>query len=577
MKRFFEYCEDNWQDMEYDKTRVDTALGMFAEAKHCVEADSVYARRLALIDEFLEALRSKAQLLGQKRGPVTQLRTVWGPKDPIVIDGRLNDDYWVNCPTSSTGRLRELQTGRQPIFGTTVMAAWDRGHLYFGIRCDEHAGPAVGQPSGKDKKPELNIATTKNEDQSIWYGDLIEIELDTDSHSYYQIAVNPSGALIDLDRGADKSAWYRWQSQAEVATHVAEDHWTVEIRIPVTEDDNDPLNQVIGRKPSSSLPWHFNICRQRIRENGSEYSAFSPTGTAGFHVPMKFGYLHDGRSHRFEADPSVTDYLIASRAASDLMRGRQYDEALTAFLGLAEGEKVTEFQRSDALQDAAACARNLKDFAQANSLVEQVPIESVAKTIRMENLLAERQWSNSIDEFGAEDISAWPFWQIGAGAFARGRAFHAAGDGDRAEEDLQMALTYTSDSRKRMSILRTIGFNRENVLKDDDAALETYQLIAGSSRNTGSAEYFYSIQGAARILTRQGNFDHAIAILERVDPGKLSGSWSGSMWLARGQTLQAAGRQVEALKAYHAVLENEAALPSHKQAAQEAVQQLRTE
>ena len=40
----------------------------------------------------------------------------------------------------------------------------------------------------------LNVATTRDGDQAIWYGDVVEVLLDTDSHTYYQIAVNPSGA-----------------------------------------------------------------------------------------------------------------------------------------------------------------------------------------------------------------------------------------------------------------------------------------------------------------------------------------------------------------------------------------------
>jgi hypothetical protein len=51
-------------------------------------------------------------------------------------------------------------------------------------------------------------------------------------------------------------------------------------------------HQVIGRRPRESLPWYFNLCRQRISENGSEHSAFSPTGTAGFHVLSKFAKLY---------------------------------------------------------------------------------------------------------------------------------------------------------------------------------------------------------------------------------------------------------------------------------------------
>jgi tetratricopeptide (TPR) repeat protein len=525
-----------------------------------------------LIDRFLNALRSKAEQLAQGRGPVPKLRTVWEANN-IVIDGKLDDAYWVKHREWSVGRLRELQTGRQPIFGTTIMAGWDRQgqNLYFAILCEERVGQASSLPRQAGSLPHLNITATKHDDQAIWYGDVVEIELDTDSHSYYQIAVNPAGALVDLDRGADKSAWYRWESQAEVATHVAEDHWTVEIRIPVTRDENDPLNHVIGRKPSASLPWHFNICRQRIRDNGSEHSAFSPTGTKTFHEPMKFAYFYNGRSHQFEADPTVTDYLIASRAAAKLMSDRKCAEAMTAYAALAQDDNATDLQKSDALQRAATCARSLKEFDRAEEVASQIPIEAVAKAVRMENLLGQHEADAVIGQFGGEDFDQWPFWQIGAGAFARGRAYHAAKIGDKADADLLLALQFTSDSRTRTSILRTMGFNRERVLEDDDAALETYREITGQTRNTGSAEYYYGVQGAARILTRRGEFDEALGILNLVDIEKLSGSWRGSMLLARGQTLAAAGRKDEALEAYRAVLADEAALKAHQEAATEAI------
>ena len=93
---------------------------------------------------------------------------------------------------------------------------------------------------------------------------------------------------MDLDRSADRAAWYSWRSKAEVATKIHDDHWIVEVKLPIREDENDPLNQIIGHHPNRSLPWHFNVCRQRIREDGSEYSAFSPTGADHFHNVMKF-------------------------------------------------------------------------------------------------------------------------------------------------------------------------------------------------------------------------------------------------------------------------------------------------
>jgi hypothetical protein len=216
------------------------------------------------------------------------------------------------------------------------------------------------------------VATQKNEDPALWYGDAIEILLETDRHSYYQIAVNPAGAIIDMDRSMGKAKRLRWSSQAEVATHVADDHWIVEIGIPVTQDENDPYHQVIGNQPSIDLPWHINLCRQRVRDGGTEHSAFAPTGTKGFHVPMKFGYFHKGPSHRFEADPSVTDYLIESDKAKKLVRARKHKDALSIYQALADDEKATPRQESFALEQAAKIARGLKDSDLEKELRERL-------------------------------------------------------------------------------------------------------------------------------------------------------------------------------------------------------------
>ncbi|MBI1311230.1 tetratricopeptide repeat protein [bacterium] len=541
VRTFFRFCETNWHAMEQDKSQADAGLALFAAAQGKVAADSVYARRLDLIDDFLDGLRNKSTQLGKKRGPVPQVRLV-GDAGEITLDGKLDEEAWTECPVSSTGRLRELQTGRQPIFGTSFKSAWRGGNLYFGIRCDEHPGE------------KLNIATTKDEDPATWYGDVVEVLIETEAHSYYQLAVNPSGALIDLDRGVSKDRWYEWASNAEVATHVADDHWSAEIRIPVTEDENDPLHQVVGHKPTQSLPWYFNICRQRIREHGTELSAFSPTGTAGFHVPLKFGHFYAGRSHRFEDAGPDDDFLSAFHTASELQGQRKYDEAIAAFVALAE-RKLTDEQKSAALEQAAASARALKDFNRAAELAGQIPIEAVSKTTQMHDLLAQRQFAELVTQFRNEDFDIWPFWQLGPSRFARAQAYAATGSGKEAESDFQTALKFTSDSQTRLAILLAMGSNRETNLKDDEAALAVYQQIVESSRNNGSATYFRGIQLTARILTRQQKFDQALSTLHAVDLEILKGYWRGSMYRVLGDTLKAAGRADEARAAYEKVLQ----------------------
>jgi predicted negative regulator of RcsB-dependent stress response len=544
MQAFFEYCEPNYQAMEKDKAKVDHALALFDAAAPAAPADSVYAKRLGLIDTFLNTLRSKSKLLGRKRGPVPYMRTVWEPKEPIVIDGKLDDQHWERHRAWTVGKLRELQTGAQPVFGTTVMSAWDRSgqNLYFAIRCDERPGE------------KLNVATTKREDQSLWYGDCVEIHLETDSHSYYQLAVNPAGALVDLDRGADKSAWFRWESQAEVATHVAEDHWTVEIRIPVTTDENDPLNFVVGRKPSVSLPWHFNVCRQRIREHGAEYSAFSPTGTAGFHAPRKFAQFYDGHSNRFDFDSEYSDYLTDRRAAENLFRARKHTEALAAFTALAATDETTDLQQADALRQAALSARNLKNYARTEELAARIPVPTVAKIVRMENLLAQRKHPELLQQYGKEDFSQWPFAHVGVAAYARGRAQISSKNGPAAEADLQTSLTYTSDKRLRSSILVNLGHNRETNLKDDQAALSAYRKNFVGKERIGGADEFRSIQQSARILSRQGKHDEALETLARLDLDKTNGSWRATTLGIKGGLLVVAKRYDEARSAYRKAL-----------------------
>ena len=432
MLAFFTYCEANWAAMDEDKAKADTALDLFAKAQSKADAASIYGKRIALIDDFLKGIRMKSVQLGQKRGPVPAVRLV-GDATGIVIDGKLDDAYWQKCPAAATGKFSELQTGRRPIFGTSYKSGWQGNSVCFAIRCEERPG----------EKP--NIAATKDGDQALWYGDAVEIEIATETHSYYSIAISPSGAVVDLDRGAPRGQWFGWDAKAEVATHIADDHWTIEIRIPVTQDENDPLHQVIGRKPTQSLPWHINLCRQRIREDGTEVSALSPTGTNTFHEPMKFAHFYDGRSHQFDADPTVTDFVIALRETAKL---RQPAESLPVYLALAEG-KPTDFQKSVALEQAAASAAALKDFAQAESIVARIPIPAVQKTAQMQTLLAQAKAPQIVEQFANEDIAKSPFWKRGDAYLARGRAHLITKNAKQAEADLTHALEWLSDDRAR--------------------------------------------------------------------------------------------------------------------------------
>lgn len=564
MTVFFDYCENHWHEMGMDGNVAGRALELFESAKRTVSIDSTYGQRIQLIDNYLEGLRNKSVQLAQKRGPVPKLRLVSGSEQrgEIVIDGKLDDEPWVKIPVASTGRLSELQTGRTPAFGTHFMVEWIRNNLYFGIHCQELPG----------KK--LNISTRDNGDQSIWYGDAVEIEIATDSHSYYQFAINPAGALIDLDRGAPRNQWFNWSSEAEVATQINDDHWTVEIRIPVTDDANDPLHQVIGHRPTQSLPWFINVCRQRVRNNGIEYSAFSPTGSTSFHKPLKFAHFYSGRSHKFLADTTVNDFMIHSRSAEILQRGRKWKEALNEYFNLSMADEITDYQKSVALQNAAMCALNLKESQKAFEIADLIPIKVISKTTRMKIMTSERKWDQIISEYGEEDLNQWPFWQTGEAAFERAKAYYFTDRGEKADKDLQTALKYTPDERIQVSIRSMMAQNRETNLEDEEGALPIYlKNIAGKER-IGSADELRSLIRAADIMVRQGKISDALGLFSVIDFEKLKGSWLHEMLISKGNTLLAANKTTEARKLYSSVLSDKSASKSHRKAAEQGINQL---
>jgi tetratricopeptide (TPR) repeat protein len=560
MRTFYEYCEANWQEIENDKAMADTALALFATAQKKVAAESVEAKRIALVDDYLNGLRNKSKQLGQKRGQVPSLRIVSDTRG-LVLDGKLDEQYWQECPGSATCRLRELQTGRAPIFGTSVKAGWENGNLWLAIRCEEPRG----------SKP--NITSTKKDDGAMWYGDVVEILLETESHSYYQVAINPAGIVADLDRSAPKTEWFTWDSQAEVITHIADDHWTAEVRIPVTEDDNDPLHQVIGRKPTASLPWHVNICRQRIRDNGAEHSAFSPTGTDNFHRELKFAHFYLGRSHEFEAAEPPPDFLTSFHAASELDSKGKHEEAVAAFTALAD-TKITDLQKSTALEQAAASASDLRKPDLAAEVAARIPIPAVRKVAQMENLLAARQAPQLIEQFGTDDIPSWPFWKMADGYSARGRAYAEVGDGARAEADLLKALELATDEVGRAQLWLAMGQNREKNLKNPAQALAAYREIAEMKKGTGTATFFRGVQLAAQLLNQDGKHDEAEAVLRKVNFDNLRGNWRGTLSLALAETQLAAGRTKDALAAYQSIAADEAVQADQPQIAQDAIKAL---
>jgi hypothetical protein len=277
MKKFMEYCEANWPLMKTKVEPIDKALELLADARKAA-GDSVYGMRIDVIIGDTEPVKKLREKLAVGRKGAPQAVAAERKSADLKLDGKLDEPFWKDVPVYE---LKDLSTGKPPAHKTTFQVVWSDTAIVFGIRCED------------DDMPNLNIATRKNEDSNLWAGDAVEVHLETQTHAYYQVAINPAGAIIDADRRVRIDT--KWNSEAEVAAYAGDNFWCVEIRFPVVDNDAggaDPLKKVEGRKPTATSPWYFNVGRQRIRKGQlEEASAFSPTYANHFHVPIKFGEL----------------------------------------------------------------------------------------------------------------------------------------------------------------------------------------------------------------------------------------------------------------------------------------------
>jgi len=276
MRAYVEYCSKNWMNMLSEVEPINRSLELLRQARTAA-GDTVHGRRIDKIAAYTKRLNEIRDRMTKKRENVPSARALPRQTKDLTLDGRLDDKFWKQ---TRSPRMRELQTGRKPGAPTTVHFAWAGDSLYLGLRCEE---PDIEN---------IAIGSEKDNDPGIWMGDFIDVLIETQVHSYYQITFNPAGPVMDLDRGAGKKKNYRWDANARVAVHKGEDFWSAEVRLPCAgpmAEETDPLLGIAGRVPTQTYPWYLNVCRQRVRRKHVQLSAWSPTAGERFNIPEKFG------------------------------------------------------------------------------------------------------------------------------------------------------------------------------------------------------------------------------------------------------------------------------------------------
>lgn len=246
------------------------------------------------------------------------------------------------------------------------------------------------------------------------------------------------------------------------------------------------------------------------------------------------------------------DYVADRKAAAALVRAGQHKEALAAFTRMAD-RAATDVQKSDALQQATACARSLNDLDQALRLAKQIPLTPLSKTCQMQVLETGRRWQEIADRFRDEDIDSWPESVRGDAFFARGHAWFILKNGTPAARDLEKAVAYLTDSNARGLCLNVLGDVCSTLLNDTPRAIETYRRVYATSN---VYKHCQAALRVAELLRQQRRPEAALQELSRIKMDEVTAPyWRGRMLGATGDALAAAGKKPAAAARYAEALQ----------------------
>lgn len=246
------------------------------------------------------------------------------------------------------------------------------------------------------------------------------------------------------------------------------------------------------------------------------------------------------------------DYIAGRNAAEQLARAGEGEKALRAYLDLAAGT-VTPFQKSDALMQASLLANRLGRTDEAMEIAQSIPLEPQSKIARMRLMEYHRRWTEALQQFGEDDMTAWPDHVKGEALYLRGLMYFLTKQGERARQDLQQAIPYIAEPNLKGLALNRLGDTWRTLLNDTDQALRSYQQVLDTPRTGHKA--CEAAMAIARIQLERNDPSAAWQALQQINMTEIDFPfWRSRMLASRAQALIALGRINEAIAEHESAL-----------------------
>lgn len=142
---------------------------------------------------------------------------------PIVIDGRLGDEAWLQAPAATDFTQRDPEEGKPVTERTELRVAYDDRSLYVGVRLyDREPARIARQLARRDTEAEA---------------DAFALVLDAHHDHLTGAMFTVSAAGVQSDAAIYNDSWddSSWDAVWESAVEIDESGWSLEIRIPYSQ------------------------------------------------------------------------------------------------------------------------------------------------------------------------------------------------------------------------------------------------------------------------------------------------------------------------------------------------------
>ena len=218
----------------------------------------------------------------------------------IALDGRLNEPAWRNATPVTDFTQSDPDDGRPPTQRMEVRFLYDDEALYVGAKMYDTQGPT-------------GVSTRLVRRDAEFDSDIFAVQIDSyhDHLSQAVFQVNPAGSKADEIGVGNSCCDASWDPVWEAATHIDEDGWTAELRIPYSQ---------LRFAHDTVQVWGLQIGRIIKRREETDVWAYNRKSEPG--GPSRFGHLFGVRvpatSQHIELLPyAVTKSSWVSGTAGD--------------------------------------------------------------------------------------------------------------------------------------------------------------------------------------------------------------------------------------------------------------------